>query len=178
MTTFATARRLALSTTAALLLSAACIGAAIAPAAAAEPATAGAMTPNAPLTLADWQAAVGTQLDARLSAPATAFTRHDHLIAVVAVSIDAEGRFADARITESSGVRAVDQRVLALAGDLAYPPLPAGYRGRPRTVLMQAYFGQASSPEELTRHEQSVKALASRPAPKHDAVQTAAIPSS
>lgn len=161
-------RRLALVATGGLLVSAACVAAA--------PADTMPMTPNAPLTVADWQAEVGAQLDANLRLPANALAQRDHLLTVVAVSFDRDGAFTGAHVARSSGSAAVDAGVVRTAGALAYPPLPAGYRGTPRTVLMQAYFGEAASPLDALRHEEAVKALASRPVTRHDATQTAALP--
>ncbi|MET0268830.1 MAG: TonB family protein [Sphingomonas sp.] len=168
--TAADARRFALAATGALIFSATCIAGAIAPAAAQT------MTPNAPLTVADWQADVGAQLNAKLTVPAAALAHRDHLVAVVAVSFDKDGRFAGARVIRSSGHAGADAGVVRVAGRIAYPPLPAGYRGRPNTIVMQAYFGEAATPLDMARHEDAAKALASRPAPSHDAVRTAAIP--
>lgn len=161
-------RRFACSSAGALLLSATC--------AAAGPARAADTVPNAPLTVADWQDAVGTQLDARLRLPAHALDHRDHLIAAVNVSFDKDGGLAGARIAQPSGSTAVDGEVLRIARGIAYPPLPAGLRGRPQTVTLQAYFGEAAGPRELARHEDAVRALANRMPAKHDATQTAAIP--
>lgn len=164
------ARRIVLAAAGALIFSVTCVAAAI------TPASAGTMTPNAPLTVADWQADVRAQLNARLIVPANAFIYRDHLIAVVAVSFDGDGRLADVRVVKSSGHPGADAGVLRAARRIAYPPLPAGYRGRPNTIVMQAYLGEAASPLEATRHEDAAKALASRPLATHDAVQTAALP--
>ena len=174
MTNFTTAdaRRFALASIGAVIFSATCIAGAVAPARAAEPSA-----PNAPLTVADWQAKVGDQLDARLRTPTMALRSHDHLVARVDVSFDRDGGFTGARIAQSSGSTSVDRQVVRIAQAIAYPPLPAGFRGRPQTVTMQAYFGQARNNEEAARQEEAVKALASGATTKHDAVQTAALPS-
>ncbi len=169
--TLADSRRIALSSIGALLLSATCVAGAVAPAHAA-PATA-----NAPLTVADWQEAVGEQLDAKLRIPTGALTKRDHLMARVDVSFDRDGGFTGARVSQTSGDEAVDRDVVRIAQQIAYPSLPAGYRGRPQTVTLQAYFGQAHSQQEAARQQDVVNALASGARPKHDAVQTAALPS-
>ncbi|WP_156678425.1 TonB family protein [Sphingomonas profundi] len=165
-------RRVAVATLGALLLSATCVAGAVGTARAAAP-----TLPNAPLTVADWQDDVGRQLDAQLAVPASAFAHRSQLIATVDVSFDRDGGFAGARIARSSGVSSVDRSVVRVAERIAYPPLPEGYRGRPQTVSMQAYFGLAATPEEAARHEAAIEALATRPSAKHDAVQTAALPS-
>ncbi len=171
----AQARRLAVSSVGALLLSATCIAGAVAPARAAE-STPTTTLPNAPLTVSDWQDAVGTQLNARLTLPAHALDHRDHLIAAVDVSFDRDGSFAGARIAQPSGNASVDRAVVRIASGIAYPPLPAGFRGRPQTVTLQAYFGEAASPLEMARHEDAARALANGAPAKHDTTQTAALP--
>ena len=168
----AEARRLAVSAIGALVLSATCIAGAVAPARAAE-----ATTPNAPLTVADWQADVGSQLDARLQLPPYALAHRHHLLASVDVSFDRDGSFSGATIGQKSGVRAIDAQVVRIARGIAYPPLPLGFRGRPQTVTLQAYFGEAASPQEAALQAEAVHALANSVPAKHDDRQTAALPS-
>ena len=69
------------------------------------------------------------------------------------------------------------RQVVHIAQGIAYPPLPAGFRGQPQTVTLQAYYGAAADAEAAARQEEAVKALASGARAKHDAVQTAALPS-
>ncbi|MET0269543.1 MAG: hypothetical protein ABW173_03845 [Sphingomonas sp.] len=174
MTAITTAdlRRLALSSVGALVLSATCIAGAVVPARAAEP-----TSPNAPLTVADWQADVGGQLDAKLRTPKAELSGRDHLLARVDVAFDRDGNFTGAKIAQSSGSGSVDRQVILIAERIAYPPLPAGFRGRPQVVTLQAYFGQPSTAEAAARQEAAVQALANGGQAKHDAVQTAALPS-
>jgi outer membrane biosynthesis protein TonB len=171
--TTAAVRRVALSSLGALLLSAACIVGSVAPAFAAEP-----TTPNAPLTITDWQAHVGTQLEDKLRIPNGALRNRDHLVGTVLVAFESDGSYSGARILKSSGSGRVDKEMIRVANTIAYPPLPAGLRGRPHSVALEAYFEQGWTQEAVLRQKAATaKALASASRAKHDAVQTAALPS-
>jgi hypothetical protein len=167
------ARRFAVSSIGALLLSAACIVGTAAPALAADQST-----PNAPLTLADWQAAVSSQLQDNLRIPNGALRNRDHLVGNVLVSFDSNGTRTGARVLKSSGSSRIDKEMIRVAGAIAYPPLPAGLRGRAQSVALQGLFEQGWTQEAALRQKAATaKALASAKRATHDAVQTAALPS-
>lgn len=158
-------QRIAVSSAGALLLSAACVIGAVSPARAAEP--------NAPLTISDWQANVGRQINAELRTPAT--FRSDTATATVAIALDAGGDFTAAKVAKSSGNGAIDREAIRVASRIAYPALPAGLRGQPQTVTMQVYFGTATSADTAAHQQRAVERLAAT-AKKAKRIETAALP--
>jgi outer membrane biosynthesis protein TonB len=140
-------QRFAVSTVGALALSAACIGAAIAPAKAAA----------APLTTTDWQESVARKVEnvreRNVVANPSKLTK-----AEVAVHFTAAGDFAGATMARSTGSKVLDQRAIRVAHMVDYPVLPAGYRGAPRTVRMNLYFGNTDSVPQF----ETIKARADR----------------
>lgn len=150
-------QRIAVSSAGALLLSAACVVAAVNPVRAAEP--------NAPLTISDWQQNVNRQIDKNLRVP----TNFDRKLAATAVSVvlDADGEFDGASVAQSSGSSAVDREAVRVAGAIDYPALPAGLRGRPQQVTMQVYIGTDAN--EVQGANQRLAARST------DRIQTAAL---
>lgn len=161
-------QRIAVSSVGALILSTACILGSTGPVRAAEP--------NAPLTVGDWQAEVEQQIDSKLRMPANALGSGDHAVATVAVAFDASGGFSDAKVVRSSGAAVLDREAMRVARAIAYPALPSGLRGEPRTVIMQLYFGKAFDPASAARHDEAVEALANGGSPERRATRTAALP--
>jgi TonB family protein len=160
-------QRMAVSAIGALLVSTSFIVATVAPAKAAEP--------NAPLTIADWQGDVGRQIDARMQMPAHALDRRDHAVARVDARFDADGALTGVTLNSSSGVAVLDQASLRTARQIAYPPLPAGLRGKPQTVTLVLYYGTAATDYDAARQRSQVEALA-RGEGRHDVSRTAALP--
>jgi outer membrane biosynthesis protein TonB len=140
-------QRFAVSSVGALALSAACIGAAVAPAKAA----------TAPLTAADWQESVARKVDNVRERGAV--TNPSKLTkAEVSVHFTADGDFAGATMARSTGSRELDKRAIKVAHMVDYPALPAGYRGAPRTVRMNLYFGNTDHGPQY----ETIKARADR----------------
>lgn len=157
-------QRIAVSSTGALLLSAACVLGAVSPVRAAEV--------NAPLTVSDWQADVGRQIDAELRTPAT--FRGNSAITTVAIRLDAGGALASAKVAQSSGSGAIDREAIRVANRIAYPALPAGLRGEPQTVMMQVYFGTAAGTDTAAHQQRAMERLAATKKAKR--IETAALP--
>jgi TonB family protein len=126
-----------------------------------------------PRTLAEWRAEVNRQIDDRLSLPAGGLRHGDHAVATVLVSLDADGRFADASIGQSSGDAAVDDQALRTARAVHYPQLPVALRGAPRTIAMMLYFGEPGSETEAIRQVGEAVALAAAAERRSDAKATA-----
>jgi hypothetical protein len=127
-------QRLAISSVGALALSAVCLGAAAAPAKAA----------NAPRTAAEWQDDVAHRIqDVREGR--SVFVPSKLTPAAVDVHFSADGDFAGATMAKPTGRKALDARAVAVASRVAYPALPAGFRGQPQTVRMNLYFGDVGS---------------------------------
>lgn len=145
-------QRFAVSSIGALILSTACIVAAVAPAKAAEA--------NAPLTVGDWQAEVEQQIDRLLRSPARSLGQRDHAVTTVNVRFDAAGKLAGASVARSSRIGAIDAEALRVARSVAYPALPQGLRGRPQTIAMQIYFGQSASQDGYVRQQARAKSMA------------------
>lgn len=144
-------QRFAMPSLGALVLATACV-ALIAPASAAES--------NAPFTVGDWQAVVEQRIDQILRVPAHSLDERDHAVTTVNIRFDAHGDFAEASVGQSSGIRSIDAEALRVARTLSYPALPEGFRGRPRTVAMQLYFGQAADVASYARQEGRARAMA------------------
>lgn len=156
-------QRIAVSAVGALLLSAACVGAAVSPVHAA--------TPNAPATIDDWQAVVEKQIDAKLRMPEGAFLTRDVLKSQVAVRVGSDGDVAGIDLAHSSGSRTLDREALRVARAIAYPALPEGLRDRPQTITMNVRF--ASSKLALLRDDAEQRLAANRTAGQ---TRTAALP--
>ena len=100
-----------------------------------------AATLNAPATLADWQAQVERQLD-RIEDISNIAPDTQTREVTLATAFTADGDYAGARVIQSSGNRAVDAHAVQVAGNVKFPALPAGYRGKPQTVTVKLYFGK------------------------------------
>lgn len=145
MTTFTRSdvQRFAISALGALLVSTACIGAAVFPAKAAEVSVSSA---------ADWQAEVERRIDDAMRSPRT--QSHEVVMAEVVMKFDERGSFRSASLGKTSGLHAVDQEALRVANAIRYPALPVHLQGRPQRVAMQIFFGNDSA----TVNRQRVKA--------------------
>ncbi|WP_157219767.1 energy transducer TonB family protein [Flavisphingomonas formosensis] len=159
-------QRFATASVGALLLSAACIVGAVAPARAAER--------NAPLTVQDWKMDVERQIDATLRTPS--LEGRDHAAATVAIHFDADGKADTIAISKSSGIASADAEALRTANRVAYPALPSGLRGRPQTIAMMVYFGAADTAADR-KAVAAMQALAEQRAEK-TATLSAALPTS
>jgi hypothetical protein len=97
-----------------------------------------------PQTTAAWQAQVSDRIahvsEGRAVRQPSALTKAD-----VAAHFTADGDFAGATLVKSSGNRDVDARAVRVAGRIAYPPLPQGYRGQAQTVTLHLYFGDVNA---------------------------------
>ncbi|MDO6415900.1 TonB family protein [Sphingomonas sp. BIUV-7] len=127
-------QRLAISAVGAAVLTATCVGAAVAPASAA----------TVPATVPGWQKAVEQQIDLR-SGDLPVRMSEKRAEAVVAVRFTADGDYAGADIARSTGVAAMDRHALRLASHIAYPQLPESVRGTPQTVAMRLFFNGAEA---------------------------------
>jgi TonB family protein len=113
----------------------------------AVPAPAAAKTIDAaPATSSAWQAAVEKQIDANLKMPVGVLGRQDHAIAQVRVWFNADGEARTISLAQTSGDDAADDEALRTARAVRYPLLPTAVRGRERSILMQIYFADGSSP--------------------------------
>jgi TonB family protein len=151
-------QRFIISSVGAVALSAACVGAAVAPAKAA----------NAPLSAAEWQDQVARKVDGlretgRVTVPGK-LTK-----AEVAVHFSREGDFAGATLARSSGNKALDARAVTAASRISYPALPAGYRGQPQTVRMDLYFGGVDHQAEYAAIRDRVNRKLQMASAKNDA---------
>lgn len=124
-------QRFLVSAIGALAVSATCVGAAIAPAKAADR--------NTPLSVAQWQAKVEDRI--ATAAQDRWYEPERLMVSTVAVNFTADGDYAGARVLESSGGRLADSRALTIARAIRYPALPEGYRGQPTQVRMRLFFG-------------------------------------
>ncbi|MFS0736719.1 hypothetical protein ABC347_06695 [Sphingomonas sp. 1P06PA] len=124
-------QRVAVSAMGALIVSTACVTAAVGPARAAAP---------APATIGAWQHQVERQIDGTLRA-VPASQRGGNAVATVKLAFDAEGSFAGAKLAGSTGNRVQDAEALRTASRISYPALPAALHGRPQTVAMKIGFG-------------------------------------
>lgn len=137
-------QRIAVSSIGALVMAATSVLAAAGPAKAASL--------NAPLTVADWQGAVQRQFDGVSDPVANAIGGTRKVI--LAARFTADGDYAGASVTRSSGNAALDSRAIRIANHLVYPALPAGYRGQPQTVTMKLFFGGDAAALERARRGQ------------------------
>lgn len=133
-------QRFAVSSVGAVALSAACIFGVAGPVRAA--------TPNAPLTITDWQQVVEHRLEGLGAVPSDSNEVRE---TVIAVRLTADGDFAGAAIARSSGDRAIDREALAVARDATYPALPASYRGHERMVMARIFSGTSAEAVEAER---------------------------
>ena len=125
-------QRFVVSTLGAIAVSATCVGAAIAPAKAADR--------NAPMSVAAWQAKVERRID---NAPEgdLAYQPQQLTVSTVAVNFTADGDYAGIQLAQPSGNRLVDNRAMNIARTVRFPAMPEGYRGVPTQVRMTLYFG-------------------------------------
>ena len=126
-------QRFAVSTVGAIVLSTACVVAAVGPAHAGSP---------APLTVSDWQHNVERQIGGWMSNSA-ALPDFNGGEAVVEIQFSANGDYAGAALAQSSGVGLFDRHALYVAKHIAYPVLPAGVRGTAQTVEMRLSYADA-----------------------------------
>jgi len=135
-------QRFLVSAIGAVAVSATCVGAAIAPAKAADR--------NAPLTVAQWQARVESRID---NAPEGDLVYQPQALAIstVAVNFTADGDYAGTQLAKSSGDQLVDNRALHIARTVRYPAMPEGFRGVRTQVRMTIYFGPDA--EAAVAHE-------------------------
>jgi TonB family protein len=134
-------KRLAVSALGAMALTAACVGAAVAPAAAATP---------LPATIDAWQDRVEAQISSHADPVSLRMAPGVRAEAVLAVRFAADGSFEGADIARSTGRSMLDRHALRVAGDLQYPPLPAAMQGKPHTIAMRLYFGRADTQQQAT----------------------------
>lgn len=126
-------QRIAISSVGALAVSSAFLLAAAGPAKAASPA--------APATVAQWQKQVERQIsasDVSLKALDASSKVHD---VTLAARFTATGDYAGAAVAKSSRNAKLDRTAVLIANRIAYPVLPAAYRGQPQTVTMRMFFG-------------------------------------
>lgn len=159
-------QRIVLSSAGALLVSAAFVTAAVRPAHAA--------TPNAPLTVGDWQSQVSHQLDTAMRAPAFSPRGSGIGAATVTAHFDADGHFSGATLRKSSGSQAIDQAALATARTLAYPTFPDGLRGAPQTITLYLNYGVAADSRDAANQARQFERSVRRDEHKKT-VQTAAL---
>jgi len=145
------AQRFAISAVGAMVLTATCVGAAVAPANAA--------TLAQPGTIEAWQDRVEHQIDTRRDTFSERMDSGKRAEAVLAVRFTPDGDYAGAEIARSSGNRAVDRHALQVAGSLKYPPLPESALGRPQTVAMRLYFGRAATFRQLAEMQGDLKSV-------------------
>ena len=140
----ANVRRVLTTAAGALVLSTACLAAAVSPVRAAE------------YGVTNWKAEVERSIDRELKAPA-------HLnnggTATVRVTL-ASGQVVDAALIKSSGDKAVDAEALRTARAVAYPDLPAALRTGRRTVDVALYVGPDDSRFSAVKRAARLKAEA------------------
>lgn len=139
-------QRIATATVGALVLSAACVAAAVVPARAAE----------APKTVAAWQRSVNAKIDQALLAQNVPSYRQG--VATVRVRFDDAGQLAATSIARSTGDAGLDAVALRTARRVDYPTLPSQIRNKP--VLMKVYFGKPEDVVDAARRTARARALA------------------
>ncbi len=149
-------QRMTVSALGALLVSTACIGAAVFPAKAAN------LTVS---TATDWQAEVEQRIDNAMFSPAT--LNDGVVMTEVAMLFDERGNFRSATLAKASGNNEVDQEALRVANSIRYPTLPAHLQGKPQRVAMQLFFGRDS--EKVHRQRMAADQAATQLAAKTDA---------
>jgi hypothetical protein len=155
MTTFTRndIQRITVSALGALMISAACIGAAVAPANAAE------VTIS---TASDWQSEVERRIDDAMQSPVA--QSHGVVMAEVVMNFDERGTFRSASLGKTSGLGEVDQEALRVANNIRYPALPAHLQGKPQRVAMQIFFGndQSKVQRQRVKADEAATALAAK----------------
>ena len=137
-------QRVAVAAIGAIVVSSACVFGAVGPAYATAPAAAD--------TVAKWQAKVQDQLDG--AAPNVRMPKGKVGSVTLAARFTADGDYAGAGVTRSSGNAQLDQAAREVADHVSYPQMPMSYRGRPQTVLLSIYFGRdAGKIEDAIRRE-------------------------
>ncbi|MFW2830281.1 energy transducer TonB [Sphingomonas sp. ID0503] len=140
-------QRVAASTVGALVVSTACLAAAVAPARAAE---------LKPVSVAEWQANVSHKIDGTVRSFNVDPEKKG--VATLRLSFDKSGELADAKLATSTGNRELDRVALRTARAIAYPALPATAQGKP--VLMKVFFGSEPSVVEKASRDAAAQALA------------------
>lgn len=140
----------------ALMISAACVGAAVVPAKAAD------ITVS---TASDWQTEVERRIDDAMRSPLT--RSQDVVMAEVVMHFDEHGSFRTASLGKTSGLGAVDQEALRVANTIRYPALPVHLQGKPQRVAMQIFFGNDST--KVNRQRAKANEAATALAAKVDA---------
>ena len=131
-------KKFAISSVGAIALSATCVLAATGP-----------VHANVPLTPSDWQQAVSNRVSSNTDTASARVRPGKVAETVLALRFDAAGAYAGAAVDRSSGDVVIDRQAVRIADRTAYPPLPAGYRGQPQTVLLRLAVG---GEEEVARH--------------------------
>lgn len=126
-------QRVAVSAMGALIVSTACITAAVGPARAAAPAAA---------NISVWQRQVERRIDATLLDVAPDQPGAS-TVATVRLAFDAEGDFDGAKLVGSTGSALQDAEALRTATRIAYPALPATMQGKRQAVTMKIGFGMS-----------------------------------
>ena len=147
--------RVAVSSVAALAVSAACMFAALAPAKAAAEAR--------PMSAATWQHRVENRLDNVHERSNVAQPTGSVAVSQVAVQLSPDGKIIDAAIARSSGDRAIDRRAVNVARALRYPAMPAGFRTGSTMVRMTLYFGPDAAGQlarDVKKHEGMIQLAA------------------
>ena len=143
-------QRLAVSAMGALLISTACIAAAVSPAKAADLTT-------APSAVA-WQAQVERKIDNEMRTPSSVTNRV--VMAEVAMRFDSAGHFETATLRNSSGMTEVDREALRIANSIQYPVLPTHLQGKPQSIAMQIFFGNDGNAVATHRNQAHAIGLA------------------
>lgn len=160
-------QRVTVSAFGALLVSTACIGAAV------FPAKAGEVTYS---TAAGWQIAVEKRIDNALQSPIGQSPKV--VMAEVGMTFDEHGAFRSAALLKSSGIEALDREAVRTANALRYPALPAYLQGKPQKVAMQIFFGnkEAGVSEARAKARKAATALAAKEDTAREQAQIAAQP--
>jgi|KBSSwiStaDraftv2_1062776.scaffolds.fasta_scaffold28682_9 hypothetical protein len=140
-------QRITVSALGALLISAACITAAVSPAKAAEV--------TAPNAMA-WKAEVEKRIDRAMITPPSVVK--GAVMSEVVMRFDDHGEFRNASLRKSSGLPDVDREALRIANHISYPALPTHLQGKPQTVAMQIIFG--SDARQVAERQEKVEAVA------------------
>jgi TonB family protein len=139
-------QRIATATVGALVLSTACVAAAVVPARAAE----------APKSVAAWQKAVNARIDRSLLSQELPNYREG--VATIRVRFDDAGQLAATSVARSTGDAKLDAVALRTARSIAYPTLPVQIRNKP--VLMKVYFSKPAEMVDGARRAARNRALA------------------
>jgi TonB family protein len=93
-----------------------------------------AAAPSGGLSLSDWRSQASGILERSKRYPPSARSKGEQGTAVLAFTLNRQGKVTSAHIARSSGSAALDEQTLALVHGVSFPPPPAEMIGRPLLI--------------------------------------------